>query len=333
VPAVRQKIHLAYCPNLRDRLLTPLPGGSASKTRTLEEVFNSCTNIVLLGDPGSGKSFCLKGVAGRCNALYIRARDFLNNPTITKHQSLFIDGLDEKRSGHGDQDTVDAMVRKLFKVDPSTVCISCRAVDWLGETDLAAFNTYFDRVGGVTVVRLRPLSSEDQVQIAAATGIADPQRFLDDARRRGLREFLGNPQSLIMLSEVVSKKGQWPATRSELFNEATTLLLDETNIEHVVRNQGSYTGAELRGATGALFALRLISDTDGICSIDYSARNDIPTYRVAETLGIDLEKLKAVTTRRVFTSIGDNRIDYVCSPSATMRLIEVFHERRIFGSS
>ena len=31
-------------------------------------------------------------------------------------QALFIDGLDEKRAGRGDRDTVDALMTKLFEV-------------------------------------------------------------------------------------------------------------------------------------------------------------------------------------------------------------------------
>jgi hypothetical protein len=49
--------------------------------------------------------------------------------------TLFIDGLDEKRAGRSDRETVDALVEKLFAVRPGNVRISCRApIGWATAT-------------------------------------------------------------------------------------------------------------------------------------------------------------------------------------------------------
>jgi hypothetical protein len=65
-------------------------------------------------------------------------RAFLVTPNTRFDGVLFIDGLDEKRAGRSDRDTVDALVAKLFAVGPHKVRISCRVADWLGDSDLAA---------------------------------------------------------------------------------------------------------------------------------------------------------------------------------------------------
>lgn len=75
-----------------------------------------CPNIVLLGDPGAGKSHLLRHFSTvGADALLLRARDFLNLDVVSLSTSkaLFIDALDEKRAGRGNQSTIDAIVRKL----------------------------------------------------------------------------------------------------------------------------------------------------------------------------------------------------------------------------
>jgi len=53
-------------------------------------------------------------------------------------------------------------VQKLFEVEPPKVRISCRVADWLGETDLAALNPFFETGGTPAVLLLERLSTEEQ---------------------------------------------------------------------------------------------------------------------------------------------------------------------------
>ena len=114
-------------------------------------------SIVVLGDPGAGKSHLFRQAAHAAGGVLYTARNFLNavDGGIPKGATLFIDALDEKRSGRGDDDTIDALVQRIQRVRPQYLRIACRAADWLGESDLAAFKPYFDANGGVTVVGRR----------------------------------------------------------------------------------------------------------------------------------------------------------------------------------
>jgi hypothetical protein len=89
-------------------------------------------NIVLLGDPGAGKTLTFREWATRRGGRYTTARAFFGQAGKQVRRPLFIDGLDEKRAGRSDHDTVDALVEKLFAVGPSKVRISCRVADLLG---------------------------------------------------------------------------------------------------------------------------------------------------------------------------------------------------------
>lgn len=206
---------------MTDRLVCqqmPLVEGG-NKPKYFSE-YEEARNIVLLGDPGAGKTHLFNHFAGKEEgSKFISARDFLNADIeqLSKSPTLFIDALDEKRSGRGDDTAVDEMVRKLGKIKPQQVRISCRAADWLGETDLSAFRTYFDSTGGVVVLALEALTEFEIANLLRTHGVSNPEDFIADAKRRNLDELLVNPQNLLMLSRVV-EANNWPTNRKSLYS-------------------------------------------------------------------------------------------------------------------
>ncbi|WP_442754278.1 NACHT domain-containing protein [Methylocystis sp. JAN1] len=262
--------------------------------------FVDCQNIILLGDPGAGKSHLFKEAATSEGAHYITARTFLNTPAhLLQGQALFVDGLDESRAGRSDRGVIDAMVRKLFEVAPPKLRISCRVADWLGDSDVAAMSPYFGRNGGFTVLHLEKLSPSEQLAVLESLGADHPaaEQFVADAAERGLGDFLENPQNLRMLWEAV-KAGQWPASRKQLFELSTKLALEEFNTEKTHEGGGSFSVANLRLVAGAICAARLISDVDAISLTNREGTENVPSYR-----SLDLfpsEEVQAALGRRVF---------------------------------
>ena len=295
--------------NRQVRQLMPLPADEdTERPRTFSEFIDQ-PNIVLLGDPGAGKTHLFRSFTAAADGIFFTVRNFLNSPPVPDGATLFIDALDEKRAGRGDDDAIDGMVQKLFASPPGKVRISCRERDWLGASDLAAFQLYFDQHGGVIVLSLQALSVDEQKGILLTQGIDDPDAFLNEAAQRGLEDFLTNPQNLIMLAQVV-RSGDWPKTRSELFETFTRLLLTEHNPERARAGEGVYGADELRATAGAACAVRLISDVAGISLSDQNDNPDYPSYR---TIGLlDSGKIRAALGRRVFTTAGEqDTVDYI----------------------
>ncbi|WP_168788307.1 hypothetical protein [Paraburkholderia aromaticivorans] len=233
-------------------------------------------------------------------------RAFLNIPPNWGVDTIFVDALDEKRTGSGDDNVVDAIVQKLFLCPPAKLLLSCREQDWLGESDLEAFKPYLDANGGVTVLGLSALTAEEQCAVLQDHGVQDPSSFLHEANVRDLGGFLHNPQNLIMLATVVAN-GSWPESRSQLFRQSTQLWLAEHNPEHARKDE--YSADELRPIAGALCALRLISDIEGF-ALNYSS-GDASFPGISTVPFLDRDKVQAALRRRIFTATpGVAAVDY-----------------------
>jgi predicted NACHT family NTPase len=291
------------------RLNPPQKPSEADDFRPISS-YEDAANIVLLGDPGAGKSHTFRELAAANGDRLVTARQFLILPPEKFGGTLFIDALDEKRGGRGDRDTVDALVQRLFLVSPSKVRISCRVADWLGDTDLAVLRAYFEQSSEPAVLLLERLSPDEQRDVLLAQGLeeAESASFLGEARRRSLDDFLENPQNLLMLLRAV-RSGTWPDSRKDLYELSTGLMLAEFDEGRARSGSAVFSAEELRPAAGALCAARLISDIEAISLTDHETSQLTPSYRTL-TLA-EPEKAIAALTRRVFVAgAAPETVDY-----------------------
>jgi hypothetical protein len=263
-------------------------------------------NIVLLGEPGAGKTYLFENASQHEQGKYIAARIF----TVYADESyydkpLYIDALDEKRSRTDQSDSsIAEIIRCIKQVKPSKVRISCRAADWLGETDLELFRPYFEANGGYCVVALEALTEKEIDQILRGKDIAEPSGFREKAYEKGVSTLLTNPQTLIMLADLVIKDGQWPNSKKELYENATRLLLTEHNDKHKRKPLAGYKFDALKDASGAACAILLIADVGGISLLESSSHSyaDIPYS--------DSGAVLAALTKRAFVIVNQQQ-EYV----------------------
>ena len=235
-------------------------------SRPLKE-YRDAPAYVLLGDPGAGKTTAFKT---ECHALgdeaaLITARDFNtydpNDHPEWRHKTIFIDGLDEVRAASTDARTpFDEIRRGLDKLRRPRFRVSCRAADWLGDNDRNHLTGVAPDGSGVTVLCLDPLNASHVAKILTARGISDVQGFIQIAVERGIEGLLWNPQSLLLLADVVSDTGSWPETRLELFDVACGLMTRECNDEHRI---AAPQPPVLLDAAGRLCAVLLIAGAAG----------------------------------------------------------------------
>ena len=258
--------------------------------------------IILLGDPGAGKTHCFGTMAASegvpvCSVAQFIARDGGGNPT-----TVYLDGLDEYRplSITRDSNPAIKLLQTLRKSGHPRLRLSCRFADWLGTTDLEIFKDYCDSSTYV-VLALEPLSHQEACEVLTNKTIEQPEKFLAKAAARHLDWMVSNPQNLLMLAEVVAKSG-WPSTKRELYEQSSRNHLAETKRHLHGSPLGHHPPAELLDPAGAACAALLISGAPGIARSAYFDGN-LPTYSSVPFSQAEL--VLAALGRRAFTSVPE----------------------------
>lgn len=241
---------------------------SEQSSRPIEE-FSGEAAYVLLGAPGAGKTTVFEQEAKQMGGCYVSARDFItfSDRPEWHDTTLFIDGLDERRVGATDGTTpLDSIRNKLNELGCPRFRLSCRVADWFGTNDRRSLEKVSEN-GHIKVLLLDPLSDNDIRRILGArSDVTDVNHFMLSARMRGIEDLLPNPQTLKMLADV-AVNGEWPASRTEIFDMACRrILLEEHNEEHLIADYAGsgYTDSRtMLDAAGKLCAIQLLTGNTG----------------------------------------------------------------------
>lgn len=223
--------------------------------------------LILLGEPGIGKSYAMRmakdaistEVEGEGDELLWLdlhsygdegrlVRDLFESDVFVtwlegKHRlHLFVDSLDECLLR---VDTVaeilgDELVRYRDAIQRLRLRLACRTADWpLG------LEYSLDQLWGedaVGVYELAPLREEDVVEAVRANGLS-ADVFLAEIDRMDLAPLAIKPVTLDFLIATYKRRGRFPSSQTELYEQGCRLLCEETN-------EGR-RGAKLMGALTA----------------------------------------------------------------------------------
>src|ERR1039457_238709 len=95
--------------------------GSGNGDRSIERVsdLRALPFVVLLGEPGIGKSTVLASEAAREGAPVISVRELMTGTDAQPGTTLFLDALDEYRTDGGAEDKVHTLANAMIKSGPS----------------------------------------------------------------------------------------------------------------------------------------------------------------------------------------------------------------------
>jgi hypothetical protein len=244
--------------------------GEGARSNLVWEDLASEHALVVLGEPGAGKSTELEQEAARLGTPFLSIREFLRTPVFpTSDGPLFLDALDETRAAGRDRNEVlDQVIERLLRLGSPQVRLSCRAADWLGGLDRRELSSVSPTTT-VRVIELLPLTEDEAEQIARDRLGDASSSFMEMVRRHRLEGWLGNPQTLEMMIEV-ARKGDLPATRTELLEKACFIMAQEENRTHRSSLQDPArdpVGAnEILAAAGFLYALALTAGLEGFAA-------------------------------------------------------------------
>lgn len=247
--------------------------------------------IILLGDPGMGKTTLFKTIA---NTNYMTVRSFLVNPPVAASEALFLDALDEYRTIASGKDASSELAKALCSLKKPKFRLSCRAADWFDSRDQEVLRVA-SASGRVVVLELCPLS-RGKIVDAVQGMVQDPVVFLDEVESAGLGKLLGNPQTLELLARAwgTDKK---PRNKFEAYELGVSELLKEVNSQHVERGVTSHDPNDLRKAASAAASILLLSNSVGISRAETADGNGYVSLSVVPCPNKDLD---AVLKRRLF---------------------------------
>jgi hypothetical protein len=106
--------------------------GEGNDDRSIERVsdLRAMPFVVLLGEPGIGKSTVLVREAANEGAFVITVRELMTGAEARPNASLFLDALDEYRTDGGTEDKVHTLANAIAKCDPPRWRLTCRSEDW-----------------------------------------------------------------------------------------------------------------------------------------------------------------------------------------------------------
>jgi hypothetical protein len=264
--------------------------------------------LMLLGEAGSGKSELLRQWGGSAVAT-ARQVTYGWRPTQGR---VFIDGLDEAAGLH-DGDALDRLLGVLEAQQNTDFIIACRVADWRSASGKATIK-HWTGVDPVEIT-IEPFGRSEIVQFLKQhneLSQAEAEAFVTYYEDRALSAWLGNPQTLTMLSEI-ARDGQRPETTGSLFR----LYVEKTWIEH--RRQDTMLAnasqQQVLDALGAIFVALIIGGYEAVTRAPGASRtdSDLPLEECNLLPGIASltnEQLSAFLGSRLVSRAGEDRFTY-----------------------
>lgn len=258
--------------------------------------------VVLVGEPGMGKSTVLAREAEAAETRVLTVRAFIHGASATPGAPLFLDGLDEYRSDRAQvADKAEILATRLSERGAPGWWLTCRAQDW-DEADRRALLRGTGEED-IVVARLEPLDESEVTQMLASLAGPAGEAALAQAGQLAGRAFLQNPLSLVLLLKAVQEEGGWPATRFALFDSATRRLAHENNLNRR-SNVARETPAGILAAAGRMCALLLLANhgawwhSHALPPTQGGAKGLLPTHGLGLTQELLADTLDTALFRR-----------------------------------
>lgn len=265
--------------------------------------FSINSPLIILGEPGAGKSVLLKFASEQLGAKTFNASTIGAGPVFDEHATIIVDGIDEI-TAYEEGTPVNKILAKL----PETAffVLSCRAADWQDTVNTRIINQKWQQ--RPIVGRIMPLNDQEIIDFVNGNSEwQNGEEFLKEAQQRDVLDLLRNPQNLLLLLNAVKNKG-WPDTRLELYESASLELVKEDNPIHGSINRTRPAPEQLIKAAGFIFAQLLLS---GKRNIRIDGQSDEQYTKASELVSEDIDDyvIQSALSTKLFRLTGQNLLE------------------------
>ena len=232
-----------------------------------DELAIQTTPVVVLAEPGGGKSELFRHAAERAGAPFVPATKWLRTARpealIGRGRPLFIDALDEA-SSRRDGDAIEGVLEKLGVAGSPPFVLSCRAADWEGRASTGIKQDYgFDPL----ICSLEPFSREEAQSLLAQLCVGhDAAALLAGLEDKGLLTLSSSPLTLQLVAKVVLANGDLPDSRAALYAAAASALWAEHDLNRSSTPLAVLDDVTALDAAGAICAALLMAGGDAVAT-------------------------------------------------------------------
>ena len=248
------------------RTLTFLDVAGQRQCISDSELANLPRPLVILGEPGLGKTSLLEALAARPGFILIPATKLVHWPAsalvVPDGGALLIDALDELSAAR-DSDPVCRILGKLVEAGCPPFILSCRASEWSGA--IARRDIAEDYRSKPLQLWLDPFTRETAVAFLARTLSADAAEFvIAHLGERNIPDLYGNPLTLTLIGEVYQSNQSLPDTRVEILEASTRLLWRERPDRRMPSALATLDAEKALSAAGLISAVFVLTGADSI---------------------------------------------------------------------
>jgi hypothetical protein len=222
--------------------------------------------VIVLGEPGLGKTCLLRQLAKQPGWVLRSAASFVAHPNpaalVSAGSKLVIDGLDELSAAQ-ESDPVCRVIGQLIKAGCPPFILSCRAADWRGAV---ARQDFSDEYGiSPREMFLEPFSRDRAIEfLQPMLGEARATEVIDYLEEKAIPDLYGNPLTLSLFGEVAANSRDLPKSRAELLSRSVKLMWNERNDRHDKSSLSTLDQDTALAAAGALSAAFILTGSEAI---------------------------------------------------------------------
>ncbi len=274
----------------------------SDKTYTETELLAASNYVVILAEPGGGKTALMESLAQQLGTTTITASKFVHVGTTAESIPLVIDAFDEVSKV--DASGIHKLLGKAEAAKPIRVYLSSRSSEW----DNAATNAFQDFFGHPPlVVRLREFDQAEQREIFEDhLPEEDFTAFQSEVTRFDLEMLLPNPQFLKLFADAYIESERHFIDKRSIFAKAVERLAKEAN-PNVARSNPTLSVAQKVKISSEVFTKLLLSGAEGVCISEAAEKRMYPL--LASLFEDNTEAYRILATRlfKPSDTVGQHR--------------------------